>query len=211
MEVISLESVIWCLKSLKLDEMTPTEKAIQSRIKEAFCYKVNNRLWEKIMEGIKTHSKMNSGQHNHAGSNPQGCSYFNKYYKNYKYQNLHGSEEYDSETMKFYGPLTSHNSRNSCMTKMGGSLRRTNSLRKYITTRSGKKLYHLESELEENTLSFELEEDISNLDPNNGSIDIKTYLIYPEGDKWMGVDGKTNTVNPDIYKAFVNFLEEYFT
>jgi len=32
--------------------MTPNEKAIQSRIKEAFAYKVNNIIWEKLMEEI---------------------------------------------------------------------------------------------------------------------------------------------------------------
>jgi hypothetical protein len=38
------------LKSLEKDEMTPNEKAIQSRIKEAFSYKINNIIWEKLLD-----------------------------------------------------------------------------------------------------------------------------------------------------------------
>ena len=211
MEIISLESIIWCLRSLKIDEMTPTEKAIQSRVKEAFNYKVNSRLWDKILEGVKIHSKLSWGQHNHAVSNPQGWSSFSKQYKNYRYQHSHGSEDYDAESLKVYGPLSSNYSRNSWMPKMGGSLRRVNSFRKYNTTRSGNKLYHLNTDLETEKISFELEEDISNIDPNSSWIEVKTYLIYPEGDKWNGVDGKANSVDSELYQEFVNFLEEYFT
>lgn len=36
LDLISHESILWVLRSLKRDEMTPNEKAIQSRIKEAF-------------------------------------------------------------------------------------------------------------------------------------------------------------------------------
>lgn len=50
--MISMESLMWVLKSLQMDEMTPTEKAIQSRIKEAFSYKVNTIIWEKLIEEI---------------------------------------------------------------------------------------------------------------------------------------------------------------
>jgi len=32
--------------------MCPNERAIQSRIKEAFGVKVNNSLWDLIMEGF---------------------------------------------------------------------------------------------------------------------------------------------------------------
>lgn len=32
--------------------MTPTERAIQSRIKEAFAFKINTPLWEHILESI---------------------------------------------------------------------------------------------------------------------------------------------------------------
>ena len=145
--------------------MTPTEKAIQSRIKEAFGYKVSNRLWEKVMEGIKTHSKKGTGQHNHAGSNPQGCSYFNKNsYKNNRCQHSHGSEDYDAESLKMYGTLGPNLSRNSFHPKMGGSLRRANSFRQYTTTRSGKRLYHPQKDFGVERIFFELEEDLSNVD-----------------------------------------------
>jgi len=43
---------MWILKSLEKDEMTPNEKAIQSWIKEAFSYKVNNIIWEKLIEAV---------------------------------------------------------------------------------------------------------------------------------------------------------------
>lgn len=49
-EIISVEIFVWVLKSLEKDEMTPNEKAIQSRIKEAFSYKINNIIWEKLLD-----------------------------------------------------------------------------------------------------------------------------------------------------------------
>jgi hypothetical protein len=211
MEVISLESIIWCLRSLKVDEMTPNEKAVQSRIKEAFSYKVSNRLWDKIMEAIKTHSKIQSAQHNHAGSNPQSSSYFHQSNKTQRYQHLHCSEDYEADKLKCYGPLTSHTSRNNDMSKIGGSFRRTHSNRKYIPTRSGKKLYHINSDLSGERITFELEEDTSNIDCNTSTVETKSYLIFPSGESWIGVDGKTNNIDPEAYKIFVSFLEEYFT
>ena len=52
LEIISHECLTWVLSSLKKDDMTPTERAIQSRIKEAFAVKINNTLWECIMESL---------------------------------------------------------------------------------------------------------------------------------------------------------------
>ena len=40
LDIISLECLQWVLKSLRRDEMMPSEKAILSRIKEAFAFKV---------------------------------------------------------------------------------------------------------------------------------------------------------------------------
>ena len=190
--------------------MTPTEKAIQSRIKEAFSYKVNNRLWEKIMEGIKTHSKFLPvhAQHNHAGSNPQSSSYFHKPTKTQRYQHLHGSDEYQKDQHKFYGSLPRYPSRNVGVSKTGGSMRMSNSNSKYITTRSGKKLYHVNSEFKNEQMAFELEEDLLNTEV---ATELKTYLIYPSGERWVGVDGKASEVDQHTYKEFVGFLEEYFT
>lgn len=49
---ISFESILWVLKSLQIDEMAPNERAVQSRVKEAFGVKISNYLWEIIMEYI---------------------------------------------------------------------------------------------------------------------------------------------------------------
>lgn len=51
--VISLESVMWILKSLEKDEMTPTERSVQSRFKESFGIKINAQEWEKTMKAIR--------------------------------------------------------------------------------------------------------------------------------------------------------------
>lgn len=51
--VVSLESVIWILKSLERDEMTPTERSVQSRFKESFGIKINAQEWEKTMKAIR--------------------------------------------------------------------------------------------------------------------------------------------------------------
>lgn len=52
LDLISHECVYWVLTSLRNDEMTPTERAIQSRIKEAFAFKINSSLWECLMESM---------------------------------------------------------------------------------------------------------------------------------------------------------------
>ena len=52
LEIISHECITWVLTSLRKDEMTPTEKAVQSRIKEAFAFKITTQLWEYIMESL---------------------------------------------------------------------------------------------------------------------------------------------------------------
>ena len=44
--------------------MTPTERAVQSRIKEAFAFKITTPLWEYIMESLinKKHTSHGTGQ-----------------------------------------------------------------------------------------------------------------------------------------------------
>jgi len=49
-ECLSLESLFWVLKSLHIDEMTPTEKVILSRIKESFCLKLPIEVWKSHMD-----------------------------------------------------------------------------------------------------------------------------------------------------------------
>ena len=46
--------MLWILRSLKSDEMLPTERAIQSRMKEAFDVKPNTTQWKQLLESIKT-------------------------------------------------------------------------------------------------------------------------------------------------------------
>lgn len=49
LESLSVESLFWVLKSLQLDEMTPTEKLIQSRVKESFCLKLSLETWRSYV------------------------------------------------------------------------------------------------------------------------------------------------------------------
>ena len=52
LEIIAHECITWVLTSLRKDEMTPTERAVQSRIKEAFAFKITTKLWEYVMESL---------------------------------------------------------------------------------------------------------------------------------------------------------------
>lgn len=53
LSVVSLESVMWILKSLENDQMTPTERSVQSRFKESFGIKISSLEWEKVMKAIR--------------------------------------------------------------------------------------------------------------------------------------------------------------
>jgi hypothetical protein len=53
LEIISHECIAWVIASLKRDEMSPTEKALQNRIKEAFAFKIPTSLWEIIVESLE--------------------------------------------------------------------------------------------------------------------------------------------------------------
>jgi len=48
LEYLSLQSLVWTIKSIKLDLMTPTEKLVLSRIKECFALKLTPKSWEMI-------------------------------------------------------------------------------------------------------------------------------------------------------------------
>ena len=50
---VTLESVQWVLKGLKRDGMCPNERAVQSRIKEAFGVKISSHLWEVVINGLE--------------------------------------------------------------------------------------------------------------------------------------------------------------
>ena len=52
LEVISFESLHWVVTSIKDDEMMPFERAVQSRIKEAFALKVQANVWDLLVDTI---------------------------------------------------------------------------------------------------------------------------------------------------------------
>lgn len=56
----SLESLLWTLRSLKADEMTPSERAIQSRMKEGFDFKPTSEQWRDLMAACSGFSGPNS-------------------------------------------------------------------------------------------------------------------------------------------------------
>lgn len=105
LEIISHECIHWVLQSLKKDEMTPTEKAVQSRIKEAFAFKIPSSLWEFILEDLESTDQKSSSQHKpksiksgsfHKGRQGSGSYSYNTYneyysqskdYKEYYIQN----------------------------------------------------------------------------------------------------------------------------
>ena len=68
---LSYESLVWTLRSLQLDEMLPTERAVQSRIKEVFDYKVPAPDWEVFVTHCKNH-------HAHSKSAPMAYSLFSQ-------------------------------------------------------------------------------------------------------------------------------------
>lgn len=49
---LSFESLIWVIRSIKLDMMTPGEKLILSRIKECFDIKLHSKFWQSILNYI---------------------------------------------------------------------------------------------------------------------------------------------------------------
>jgi len=67
-ESLSLELLLWTLRSLKNDEMLPTERAIQSRMKEAFDVKPTVQQWQVFMEAVAERSK-----HHHSLSAPEAA------------------------------------------------------------------------------------------------------------------------------------------
>ena len=56
-DCLSLELLLWTLRSLKNDEMLPTERAIQSRIKEAFDFKPTQQQWQQLLEMVVERSR----------------------------------------------------------------------------------------------------------------------------------------------------------
>jgi len=53
LEVISRECLLWVSLTLRQDEMTPTERIIQSRMKEAFAFRVTVEEWATFVEAVE--------------------------------------------------------------------------------------------------------------------------------------------------------------
>ena len=53
LDVLSYECLKWVLISLRSNEMTPSERAIQTRIKEAFASKITSEIWNEIVSSIE--------------------------------------------------------------------------------------------------------------------------------------------------------------
>ena len=69
-ENCSLECLTWTLRSLCVDEMLPSEKAIQARMREVFDYKPTPAEWQTLLQQAKGHS--------HSSSAPPEFSLFSK-------------------------------------------------------------------------------------------------------------------------------------
>lgn len=191
--------------------MTPNEKAIQSRIKEAFCYKATNWLWEHIISSIKRASANFSKTHTYTISNPQSSSTTKSKMISKKNSNPPMKEEGSISDLLMDSPKENKSSRNKPSIRVGGSERWSNTNRKYITTRSGKKLYYQFSDITKEDIHFEIEEDYSTTDSNVSGTNLTSYIIYPAGESWMGVDQSTSDIDQETYDVFINFLKEYFT
>lgn len=84
LESLSLEVLLWTLRSLKTDEMLPTERAVQSRMKEVFDYKVSLTDWGSLLEVCRGMYK-----HHHTKSAPEQVK--TNYSLFSSYQNLFGN------------------------------------------------------------------------------------------------------------------------
>lgn len=51
---LTYENLVWILKSIKKDLITPTERLVQSRVKECFGIKLHTQEWEHIMNSLKS-------------------------------------------------------------------------------------------------------------------------------------------------------------
>lgn len=190
--------------------MTPSEKAIQSRIKEAFCYKVTNWLWDQIIDSIKKACTDFSKTHTYTISNPQSSSNCKKPIYNKKGGNPNSKDDCDLSDLLVDSPKENKSSRNKPSIRVGGSERWSHSSKKYITTRNGKKLYYQFDDITKEEIKFELEEDYTTTDSNVSGSSLTSYIIYPAGESWIGVDQMTTDIDNSTYNIFINFLKEYF-
>ncbi len=79
LEQISAHALVWVLKSIKIDKMTPSEKFVISRIKECFSLKISQKVWEKrILKAIKRSKFQTNSQNSDCLSSEQSVSYVPK-------------------------------------------------------------------------------------------------------------------------------------
>lgn len=57
LDEISIESLDWCLRSLRKDRMTPREKLVYSRLKECFGVNLSNQDWRGHLKYLLAQSK----------------------------------------------------------------------------------------------------------------------------------------------------------
>ncbi|OMJ91274.1 hypothetical protein SteCoe_6255 [Stentor coeruleus] len=74
-EKLDLECLLWVLRSLKNDEMISTEKAIQSRLKEAFDLKPAGNVWTNFIDYALKYCRVH---HQKSLSETRGFSFFSQ-------------------------------------------------------------------------------------------------------------------------------------
>lgn len=57
LSMVSIESIVWILKSIKNDKMQPSESLVFSRFKEYFSLKVVMKDWKKLIEYLLKHKE----------------------------------------------------------------------------------------------------------------------------------------------------------
>lgn len=190
--------------------MTPNEKAIQSRIKEVFSYKVTNHLWELIMESLKQVSITLSA---HSGSQGESLSESNTCKSDSEVRNkiISSSQDFGAKTNLPFDQNEFRAARNKAGLRNANSGKFSHPYKTFMKTKTGKKLYYPKDGLPTEDFKFELEEDLSSVDCNTSNSSTVNYIIYPAGDTWVGIDQSTASVDETLYETFINFLKEYFT
>jgi hypothetical protein len=172
---------------------------------------VTTWLWDHIINSIKKASSNYSKTHTYTISNPQSSSTYKNPKKQTKVSNQSSNDEGAISDLLIDSPTENKSSRNKPSIRVGGSERWSHSAKKYITTRTGKKLYYQFTDITKEDINFDIEEDFSTTDSNVSTSTISSYVIYPAGETWVGVDQSTSEIDQDIYDVFIEFLKEYFT
>jgi len=188
---ITLESLVWVLRSLKRDEMSPNERAIQSRIKESYALKLSSAEWEAIVDIIKHNSQL-AGSHKHSTSTP-GEENGRESVLSQALLNFHAHSFSDSHK-------TFNEDASKVMT---------------VAYDPGCNSY-----VNDNGQSVIANKPMLNISPLftlreiNDETTIKMYQVYPFNDIWKSYDQHTEEsefFNQRLWDDFIDFLKEYFT